>query len=109
MRVAVEIPTSNIVDWETFHDVFASSLEFPEYYGRNENAFQDLLWYPEASDLGVEVALGDTLVLLLDESGEALAERCPEQFALILDTVAHVNADRIKRGGEAVTLAVAYR
>lgn len=109
MRVVVQIPTSNIIDWETFHDVFTSSLGFPDYYGRNENAFQDLLWYPEASDLGVEVAPGGTLLLLLEEPGEVLAKRCPQQFALLLETVAHANADRIERGGDAATLALAYR
>jgi hypothetical protein len=29
----VRIPTNKIVDWATFHDVFARELGFPDFYG----------------------------------------------------------------------------
>lgn len=29
----VEIPTSRISSWATFHEVFAQALGFPEFYG----------------------------------------------------------------------------
>jgi RNAse (barnase) inhibitor barstar len=37
--VVVEIPTSGISDWPSFHDVFATALGFADYYGHNNNAF----------------------------------------------------------------------
>ena len=37
--VLVKIPTEQITDWETFHTVFAEILGFPDFYGRNMNAW----------------------------------------------------------------------
>lgn len=38
---AIPIPTNRITDWHTFHEVFAATLGFPDYYGRNMNAWID--------------------------------------------------------------------
>jgi hypothetical protein len=103
----VRVATSRVTDWDSFHDVFAESLRFADYYGRNENAFLDLLRYPDAPDVGVEVELGDTLLILLDEPGAVFAGRCPEQYAFLVDTLALANAEGIEAGAF-VTLALAY-
>lgn len=101
------IPTSRVTDWDSFHNVFAEALGFPDCYGRNNNAFLDLLYYPETEDLRVDVALGDSLTLYLDEPGDNFASRCPEQYAFLVRTLAIANAEGI-RHGEWVTLALAY-
>ncbi len=35
----VRIDTNRIVDWNSFHDVFAEAFGFPDFYGRNMNAW----------------------------------------------------------------------
>jgi Barstar (barnase inhibitor) len=39
----VDIPTDRIIDWNSFHDVFSELLGFPEFHGRNMNAWIDCL------------------------------------------------------------------
>ena len=68
--VSVEIDLTTVHDWEDFHDAFARALGFPDFYGRNTNAWEDML-----SDLSkpgvvgmttVEVPAGEDLVLRLN-------------------------------------------
>lgn len=35
----VPIPTNQITDWPSFHEVFAEALGFPSFYGKNMNAW----------------------------------------------------------------------
>lgn len=39
----VAIPADLIVGWESFHDVFAETLGFPAFYGRNMDAWIDCM------------------------------------------------------------------
>jgi RNAse (barnase) inhibitor barstar len=43
--VVVSIPVDLITDWPSFHDVFKQALGFPDFYGRNMNAWIDCLTY----------------------------------------------------------------
>ena len=106
----VEIPTDRIVDWESFHDVFSQALGFPEFYGRNMNAWVDCLTYRDAPGDGmaaVNVAPGDVLTLQVASARE-FRERCPEQYAAFVECSAFVNWRRIE-AGERPILAVSFR
>jgi hypothetical protein len=46
----VEVPISQIHDWDTFHDTFAQALGFPDFYGRNMDAWIDCLTYADEDD-----------------------------------------------------------
>ena len=46
----VEVPMSQIRDWDTFHDTFAQRLGFPDFYGRNMDAWIDCLTYADEDD-----------------------------------------------------------
>lgn len=37
------IDARHILDWDSFHDVFAKQFDFPPYYGRNMNAWNDCM------------------------------------------------------------------
>lgn len=60
------LETRGIVDLETFHDVCAATFGFPDFYGRNMNAWIDCLTWlddgmshfdlPPAEVLRIEVA-----------------------------------------------------
>jgi hypothetical protein len=39
----VMLDTRRILDWNTFHDVFAEAFGFPDFYGRNMNAWIDCM------------------------------------------------------------------
>jgi hypothetical protein len=95
----VAIPASEIRDWDTFHDVFAAALGFPDFYGRNMNAWIDCLTYADEDDgmRAMVVPPGDVLTLQLAGAAE-FAERCPEQYAALVECSAFVNWRRIEAG-----------
>ncbi len=96
----VHIPTARITNWETFHDIFDETLGFPFFYGRNMNAWIDCLSYvdnPEAGMTTIIVGTGDVLTLQLNVIDE-FADRCPEQYAALIECAAFVNWRRIEVG-----------
>jgi hypothetical protein len=49
----ITLPSDQITDWETFHAVFQSVFGFPEFYGRNMNAWNDCMTYLDDPDGGL--------------------------------------------------------
>src|SRR5690348_4191005 len=100
----VSIPADRIVDWETFHTVFAETLGFPEFYGRNMDAWIDCMTFadePQENMLMRAVDPGQLLTLRIDGAAE-FAGRCPEQFTALLECTAFVNYRRMEVGGKPV-------
>ncbi len=95
----VDIPVWQIHDWDSFHDVFATALGFPEFYGRNLDAWIDCLTYRDEDDgmASVTVEPGDVLTLQFGEAS-AFARRCPDQYAALVEAAAFVNWRRIETG-----------
>jgi RNAse (barnase) inhibitor barstar len=108
-RHVVAIDGRAIQDWDSFHDVFAAAFGFPDFYGRNLNAWIDCLTYVDDAEAGmvaVPIPAGEVLTLHLEHAAD-LASRCPEQYAAILEGAAFVNWRRVEQG-EASVLALAF-
>jgi hypothetical protein len=96
----VKLDTRRITDWETFHDVFADIFCFPEFYGRNLDAWIDCMTCLDDVTAGrssVHTPPGDLIALQL-EHVDSFAERCPDQYAAIIECSSFVNWRRIGRG-----------
>lgn len=109
MHTAVEIDTSRIRDWDSFHDVFAEVMGFPEFYGRNLNAWIDCMTSldePRDGMTKVHAPTGGFLVLSLGECTE-FADRCPEIYEALIEDAAFVNYRRMEVG-EPPVLALSY-
>lgn len=109
MHVVVEIDTSGIVDWDSFHDVFAKELGFPDFYGRNIAAWIDCMTYlddPSAGMTQVHAPEGGVFVLALSDA-TGFAARCPEIFDALTECAAFVNYRRLEVG-EPPVLALSY-
>ena len=94
----VRVPADRIVDWATFHGVFAETLGFPDFYGRNMNAWIDCLTYRDAPGDGmanVNVEPDDVLAMVVD-CAAAFRVRCPEQYAALVQCAAFVNWRRLE-------------
>ena len=105
----IRIDAEAIVDWESFHTVFSSAFGFPDFYGRNMDAWIDCLTCldePEAEMTNVHVASGQTLTLLIDHAGQ-FKTRCPDLFAALVECAGFVNWRRGEIGDPAV-LALAF-
>ncbi len=96
----VEIPAERIVDRETFHDVFADVLGFPDFYGRNMDAWIDCLEsLDEPGDGMTKVhAPPDGILVLAIRNAKDFAVRCPELYLDLLECSAFVNHARIDLG-----------
>jgi hypothetical protein len=106
----VSIPADRINDWDSFHDVFAQALGFPEFYGRNMDAWNDCLLAADADDGMISPQIvagpGDVLTLQIENAGD-FAERCPAQFEALVECAAFVNWARID-AGERPILALSF-
>ena len=105
----VRLDTRRIHDWDTFHKTFAEIFGFPDFYGRNMNAWIDCMTSlddPGACMTKLHAPPGGVVVLELDHVDD-FARRCPEQYAAIIESAAFVNWRKIERGEPAV-LALSF-
>ncbi|HEU4339474.1 MAG TPA: barstar family protein [Planctomycetota bacterium] len=100
----VVIDCRAITNRETFHDVFTRALGFPDFYGRNMDAWNDCMTYlddPEAGMSAVHVPRGGFLTLQLDHVQD-FKKRCPELYTDVIECSAFVNWRRMEQGHEAI-------
>jgi RNAse (barnase) inhibitor barstar len=96
----VDIPVEHITNWDSFHDVFQQALGFPEIYGRNMNAWIDCLTSADREDHGmmkVTVRPGELLTLRINDAAD-FRQRCPEEYAALVECAAFVNYRRMEVG-----------
>lgn len=105
----VAIDASAISDWPSFHSAFAQAFGFPEFYGRNMNAWIDCMTDLDDPGSGMSAvhAPPNGIVLVKVLGAKAFATRCPEQAAALHDCTAFVNWRRCEQGGAPV-LALSY-
>jgi RNAse (barnase) inhibitor barstar len=105
----VTIDADRISDWASFHDVFAAAFGFPDWYGRNMDAWIDLFtWMDEdEATTGVFVASGETVTILV-EKAKQLRFAAPEVYAALVECAAFVNWRRIETGATAY-LCLAFK
>ncbi|MBB3759189.1 barstar family protein [Xanthomonas arboricola] len=101
----VRIDGRQITDKPSFHDVFSAAFGFPDFYGRNYDAWIDCLTHLDASTeeamTRVRVLPGELLILYVDHA-EAMRHVCPEVLQFLLEATAFVNFRRMDRGLPAV-------
>ena len=105
----VEINCNNIIDWETFHDEFSKVFGFPDFYGRNMNAWNDCMSYlsdPEAQMTTIHCQKGNVITLEL-KNIKNFKTRCPEQYNAIIECSAFVNW-RLIEDGDRPVLALSF-
>lgn len=98
--MVVSLDTSRITDWDTLHTVFAETFGFPDFYGRNMDAWIDCMTYLDDPDAGmtrVHAPPGGVVVLQLEDVA-SFARRCPELYDAIIECAAFVNWRRIEIG-----------
>lgn len=105
----ITLDTGLITDWGTFHDVFAKTFGFPDFYGRSMDAWIDCMTClddPAAGMSNVHADPGCIVVLHL-QGVDGFSCRCPEQYVALLECAAFVNWRRIERGEPAI-LALSF-
>ena len=103
-NLVIEIDTRSITGWDSFHTVFAETFGFPDFYGRNMDAWIDCLTSLDSPEDGmshIHVEPGHIAVIQLNEAKD-FARRCPEQYSALVECSAFVNWRRIECGDEPV-------
>jgi hypothetical protein len=101
-RIAIDC--TRIRDWPSFHEEFARIFGFPDFYGKNMDAWIDCLTsldVPEDGLTSVHCLSGSVLTLELQDVKQ-FKEGCPEQYAVLIECSAFVNWRRIESGGSSV-------
>lgn len=94
------IDCRNIRDWSSFHDEFDRVFGFPDFYGRNMDAWIDCMTSLDSEQDGltsIHVEPGSVLGLELAHP-DALRDGHPEQYQALIECSAFVNWRRIERG-----------
>lgn len=100
LELKVHFDGAHINGWDAFHDQSAAAFGFPDFYGRNLNAWVDCLTYIREGDGMSRFKLGPEAPLVIEiANSQAFGESVPEIFAAFIECVAFVNL-RQKEAGE---------
>ena len=96
----VKLDTRHITDWDSFHEVFAKELGFPNFYGRNRNAWIDCMTALDDPSVGMTSLHGslESVLALQLEFVDDFTRRRPEQYAALVECTAFVNWRRMELG-----------
>lgn len=103
------IDCSKISDWESFHNEFNRVFGFPDFYGRNMDAWIDCMTSIDEPDDGmtkIHCKAGRVLTISLENVKE-LKENHLELYEAIIECAAFVNYRRIETGEQPV-LALSF-
>jgi RNAse (barnase) inhibitor barstar len=97
----VRLDGDAITDWNTFHDLCADEFGFPDFYGRNMNAWIDCLSYITKGDGMSRIVLnaGELLTIEIEHS-DSLRRRLPEIYNAIAECTQHVNSRFVESGDQ---------
>ena len=105
----VVINGKKLGEWDSFHQEFSKAFGFPDFYGKNMNAWIDCmssLSDPEEGMSTVHCAKGQVVTLRVDHAAELKANH-PEQYAALVECAAFVNW-RLIEVGEPPVLALSF-
>ena len=90
-------------DWQGFHDEFARAFGFPDFYGRNMDAWIDCMTNLDEAFSAFHVDVGDLVVVEVSDY-ETFYEKHRDISSEMYECAAIVNARRIKMGSAPILL-----
>ena len=91
--------TEAITDWQSFHEACREAFGFPDFYGRNMNAWVDCLSYLDEGDGLSRFHLDEGEMLHIElPAAESFNARLPELFDALVACSAAVNRRYIESG-----------
>lgn len=103
----VRIDGASINDWPSFFDEFSRTFGFPDFFGRNMDAWIDCMTNLDDEFNEVRVQPGELVCIALDGAAD-LKTRCPEQFQAFVECSAFVNWRRLEIGEPAILVVSCY-
>jgi len=89
----IRIDCDKIQDWDSFHDIFAEKFGFPDFYGRNLDAWIDCMSYLDVPNSGMAKITCDKgeYILLELENIQNFQKKYPDLYKAIIECSAFVN------------------
>jgi RNAse (barnase) inhibitor barstar len=104
----VRLDAPRLTDWDSFHTVFASTFGFPDFYGRNINAWIDCMTSLDAPEDGLTTVHGtesDPVVLYMENM-----DKVPDEILkALIEDAAFINYRKLKVGEPAVLIMAFWR
>jgi hypothetical protein len=91
---------ARITDWDSFHTESARAFGFPDFYGRNMDAWIDCLTGLDDGMSRFNLAEDETLTIAVS-GAQDFARRCPEIAFALAEAVAFVNRRNVEVGAPA--------
>ena len=95
----IDINTSEITNWESFHSYFKEKFCFPDYYGNNMDAWVDCMSYLNDQDgmasLKLSLKSDESIVLNLLDIDD-FRVRVPDIYNALIECSSFVNYRRIE-------------
>jgi RNAse (barnase) inhibitor barstar len=105
----VRLDGKAITDWPSFHAECQKKFDFPDFYGRNMDAWIDCLSTLRDDDHMSAFMLAPDEVLQIEiENSQALKKSSPEMIETLLDCIDAVN-ERYTENGEKPALELLLR
>jgi len=105
----VQLDGAALTDWDAFHTVSKKAFGFPDFYGRNMDAWVDCLSYLRDDDAMSSFRLQPNEVLEIEVlHADLLRQRAPEILGELEFCVAAIN-ERYADYGEKPALELALR
>jgi RNAse (barnase) inhibitor barstar len=97
----VKVNGNKITSWKSFHDFFARTFGFPEFYGKNMNAWMDCMNDLDCPEYGMISKLslkkGEVLTLVITNV-ESFKQSNRDIYDALIECSAHINQNRILQG-----------
>lgn len=97
----IRVNGAKMTDWSSFFDEFSSAFGFPDFFGRNMNAWIDCMTNLDEEFNAVQVQPGELVCIALDNAAN-FKTRCPEQFQAFVECASFVNWRRLEVGEPAI-------
>lgn len=100
----VDISGNEIIDWESFHRIFAEKFGFPKFYGNNMNAWidciSDVIDY-ESTMTAIKIEKRGLIVLKITQIDE-FQTNCPEIYIELISCVSFVNKRQVQDNNDPI-------
>ncbi|MCE2957569.1 MAG: barstar family protein [Bacteroidota bacterium] len=97
----VKINGNKFTSWSAFHNFFAHEFGFPDFYGRNMNAWIDCMSDLDHPEYGMTTKIclkkGECLVLSITHA-EEFKKHNSDIYESLIECSAHINLNRIQQG-----------
>ncbi|MEM9503139.1 MAG: barstar family protein [Cyanobacteria bacterium P01_E01_bin.43] len=105
----ITINCNAITDAASFHDVFSLAFGFPEFYGRNMDAWIDCMSSLDDPDDGLSTlhCPPDGVLNLQLDNVASFSRRCPDLYFALIECAAFVNWRRTEIG-ESPVLCISF-